>query len=278
MQEVSKRENFFRRKRVLFLFIVVIAVISELIYSNSHIDIEHITISDSSIPDGFDGCVIVQVSDYHNIGGNTSKRLIEEISAQNPDYIFITGDVCDGIRTDIQKVNEFFEQASQIAPCYLVWGNHDMGVDAEIRSSMYQYAKENDITVLQNQYKFLKRNGDKILLTGTINYINNDKVKKMLGDYPEYDGFSIWLHHYPEDFQLITSAVPDTDLIFSGHAHGGLINGLYAPGQGFFPEYTSGLYEKYNSKMIVSRGVGNSGYTLRMFDPFHLVVCTLEKP
>ena len=48
-------------------------------------------------------------------------------------------------------------------------------------------------------------------------------------------------------------------------------------GQGFLPEYTSGLYEYNGTSMIVSRGLGNSASTLRLFDPFHLVVCTLEK-
>ena len=72
------------------------------------------------------------------------------------------------------------------------------------------------------------------------------------------------------------------DLIFTGHAHGGLfrfpfVKGLYAPGQGFFPEYTSGKYELDGSEMIVSRGVGNSGYTRRFGDNFHLISVTLGR-
>ena len=97
---------------------------------------------------------------------------------------------------------------------------------------------------------------------------------------------TIWLHHFPEDFEKIAdgtkSAGYQTDLMFSGHAHGGLIGlpftgGLFAPGQGFFPEYTSGIYTYNGSSMIVSRGLGNSSVTLRLFDPFHLVVCELER-
>ena len=281
MQEVSKRESFFRRKRVIFLFIVVISVIAELIYSNSHIDVEYITVSESSIPEGFDGCIIVQISDYHNNSEASTIKLIDKINEQNPDYIFLTGDICDGIRTNIPRVEEFLTQVSEIAPCYMVWGNHDMGIEKDNLEIMRKCAIENNIRLLENNYEYIERDNDRILITGTVNYLYNDKVEKMMKNYPDYDGFSIWLHHYPEDFSSIAE-VSDTDLIFAGHAHGGLIrlpftDGLYAPGQSFFPEYTSGLYEEYDTRMIVSRGVGNSGYTLRMFNPFHLVVCTLEK-
>jgi predicted MPP superfamily phosphohydrolase len=51
------------------------------------------------------------------------------------------------------------------------------------------------------------------------------------------------------------------DLVLSGHAHGGqariplILNGLYAPSQGFFPKFAGGLYELDNTDLIVSRGL-----------------------
>ncbi len=47
--------------------------------------------------------------------------------------------------------------------------------------------------------------------------------------------------------------------MLSGHAHGGqwrvpyLVNGVFAPNQGFLPKYAGGLYEVENSYFIVSR-------------------------
>ena len=53
------------------------------------------------------------------------------------------------------------------------------------------------------------------------------------------------------------------DLVLSGHYHGGLIRlpfigGIYAPEQGYFPEYDAGLYDINGNKVIISRGLGTS--------------------
>ena len=74
------------------------------------------------------------------------------------------------------------------------------------------------------------------------------------------------LAHRPD--LIATYAWYGPALVLSGHAHGGqvrlpLIGALYAPGQGFFPDYTAGLYEVGDTQMIVARGLGNSLIPLR---------------
>ena len=62
------------------------------------------------------------------------------------------------------------------------------------------------------------------------------------------------------------------DLVLSGHTHGGqvilpIIGGLYAPGQGKNPYYDFGFFksEKYpDSRLIVTRGIGNSSFPFRV--------------
>lgn len=288
MKETAERKNPKRKKLFIIIAAVLLAaVIAEFIRSNYVIDVEKITYRNSSIPDGFDGAVIVQISDYHNHGGRYDDRLTEKIKEQDPDYIFLTGDIADSILTDIDKANAFLEKVSEIAPCYLVWGNHDNDIEQQDKDSMIKCCEENGITVLDSETTYLRRGEDKILLVGTSDYLYSNKVDEMMKDYPAQDQFTIWLHHYPEDFHEIvdmsSQAGCQADLIFTGHAHGGLFgfpfpNGLYAPGQGFLPEYTSGEYTYNGSEMIVSRGVGNSGYTRRFADSFHLVVVTLRSP
>ena len=72
------------------------------------------------------------------------------------------------------------------------------------------------------------------------------------------------------------------DLVLTGHAHGGqfripFVGGLYAPAQGAFPKYDSGLYTKGTTNMIVSRGLGNSAFPFRINNTPEIVIVTLAK-
>ena len=66
-----------------------------------------------------------------------------------------------------------------------------------------------------------------------------------------------------------------------GHAHGGqmripFVGCVIAPQQGFFPKYDYGKYKKDNTTMIVSRGIGNSGFPLRVNNRPDLVLVILN--
>ncbi len=67
----------------------------------------------------------------------------------------------------------------------------------------------------------------------------------------------------------------DIQLIFSGHAHGGqwripfTNKGVYAPGQGLFPEYCQGVYD---GRLVVSAGLSNTTWIPRFFNPREIVV------
>ena len=53
----------------------------------------------------------------------------------------------------------------------------------------------------------------------------------------------------------------------------GLINGVAAPSQGWFPRYAGGWYEENNTVMIVGRGLANNaGLIPRFFNPPEVVV------
>ncbi len=68
----------------------------------------------------------------------------------------------------------------------------------------------------------------------------------------------------------------EIDIVLSGHAHGGQIRlfgkGLYAPGQGLFPEYTKGMWMGKNGWLVVSTGLANtSSIVPRLFNPTEIV-------
>ena len=91
--------------------------------------------------------------------------------------------------------------------------------------------------------------------------------------------YTVLLAHRPELAEVYARA--GANLTLSGHAHGGQIRlpflgGLFAPGQGFFPEYDAGLYREGEALMLVSRGLGNSLFPLRVNNRPELVAATLR--
>ena len=90
--------------------------------------------------------------------------------------------------------------------------------------------------------------------------------------------YHILLSHRPE--RAADYARHGFDLAVCGHAHGGqvriplLLNGLYAPDQGWFPGYAGGRYELGDGAMIVSRGLAKNGLP-RVFNRPELVVIDL---
>ncbi len=72
--------------------------------------------------------------------------------------------------------------------------------------------------------------------------------------------FKIILKHYSENFlENAKLSQLEADLVLTGHAHGAqwclpIIDGLYAPGQGFNPKYYQGMNQANGSIQIISRG------------------------
>ena len=97
--------------------------------------------------------------------------------------------------------------------------------------------------------------------------------------------FKILLSHRPEFFPFYAGL--GIDLTFSGHAHGGQIRlplpgrfgSLYAPGQGVFPKYVTGLCRIGDSYMSASRGLGHITFRMppRIFNKPELVFVKLQK-
>ena len=259
---------------VLLLLIVVFSTI--LVVENKNIELNKFEVSSRDLPKEFEGFRVAHVSDLHNAEfGEDNSKLIKMLKDANPDIIAITGDVIDSRRTDIDISLEFIKEAQKIAPCYYVSGNH------EARISEYGILKEKmikaGVTVLENQTSVITRSNNDIKIIGindpsfNSDYLLGDEefvIESQLKKVAQHkDDFTVLLSHRPEFFELYTDY--EIDLVLSGHAHGGqfvvpFLGGLVAPGQGFFPEYDSGLYLEGDTKMIVSRGIGNSIIPIRV--------------
>lgn len=277
-------------KNLIIALFIFIGLIIFFIWQNNAVGITKYEYINSKIPKGFDSYKIIQISDLHN--KNYHGRLSEKIRKVNPDIIIITGDLIDRRNTKIDIATEFLQQIATIAPIYYVSGNHEQlsGKYNELKKELENL----NVNIIDNSYITLNKSKDEIGLMGIAdpsimqsekNYLwsNNSEymrnsISKLFEDIDT--DFNILLSHRPEQFSIYKEM--NVDIVFSGHAHGGqiripFVGGLIAPNQGLFPKYTQGIYSDDSTSMVVSRGLGNSVFPLRVFNPPELVVVTLKK-
>lgn len=276
-----------KKRTILISTAIILIIITALImWGNKALETNTYIIESDKISRSFDSYRIAQVSDLHNTQiGKDNKRLINALKTAQPDIIAVTGDIIDSMFTNVDVAVNFMEQAVEIAPCYYINGNNESRVADEYEKLKTELTKLN-VTILENDSIKLSKNGDYITLSG----INDpvfyaDIVRPNLTETtiknakPDDDSYTILLSHRPELFELYVKY--DFDLVFSGHAHGGqfrlpYVGGLFAPHQGFFPEYDSGLFTEQNTNMLVSRGVGNSLFPFRVNNRPEIIIAELK--
>ncbi len=173
-----------------------------------------------------------------------------------------------------------------IAPTYFIPGNHESRIESY--KELCDKLTSTGVKILDNKTTIIEKDSSLIGLMGVedpsfIKTQNqNEEFKSILTNLSKdiNTDFKILLSHRPE--RLSDYEDTNVDLVFSGHAHGGqfripFLGGLLAPNQGFLPKYTSGIYKKNNTSMIVSRGLGNSIFPFRINNSPELVLVTLEK-
>lgn len=292
--ENSKKTKGFTKSillRRIILFLVAAAVFAVyVIYGNTAVTVSRYDISSEKIPPGFDGFCIVQISDLHNSKNSVkTESLISKAASAKPDIILLTGDMIDSYFPDVSAAMSVIKRLNEIAPVYYIIGNHEARTGQT--GTLLRQMHELGISILNDSYAIIRAGDDEIAILGitdprSVNIdgdadnasIVSESLSSLGYDYGN-GMYTILLAHRPE---LIKSyATFGVDLVFTGHAHGGLvrlpfIGGLYAPHQGLFPDYTVGIYTVADTSMIVNKGVGNSGYSFRINDNPELVVTTLH--
>lgn len=271
------------------VLLALAALAAWLAWGNAALTVSRVTVRGARIPAGFDGFRIAQVSDLHDAQfGSGNEKLLALLAGCEPDIIVMTGDLIDANRTDIDLSLEFAEGAAGIAPVYYVTGNHEGAI------MEYWVLREGllaaGVTVLNDRAVRLTLGGDALLLAGLDdpNFATREEISegfpamirgKLARLTEGNDDYTVLLAHRPE--YIGSYAAGGADLVLSGHAHGGqirlpFIGGLAAPGQGLFPKYDAGLYTVDGSDMVVSRGLGNSIFPLRVNNRPEIVLITLE--
>lgn len=207
--------------------------------------------------------------------------------------------------TEQENVLKLISGCAAIAPTYISLGNHEWMIsDDDIK-----LLEENGAVVLDNTYIHYNAGKHELVIGGLTSAIvtNFQEFRRecyetgtdmsrypyrprhshsshlmpetaWLSDFEKEQGYKVLLCHHPEYWSLREPQLchHPIDLVLSGHAHGGQVRlfgrGVYAPGQGWMPKYTSGVFEGEHGKMLVSRGLANTaGPVPRVFNPTEVV-------
>lgn len=199
------------------------------------------------------GLKIVFVSDLHNcfFGGKNQSGIFKKIEKSKPDLVLFGGDVIDGWGGTENSLR-LMKMVAEEYPCAYTAGNHEEMRENE--EEFFEEVRKLDIPVINGDFTEFDINNQKIRVYGVIDSYENLSAINTDDEY-----YNILLLHQPEQFVQYTK---NFDMILSGHAHGGqwripfiLEQGLYAPDQGLFPDYTTGQYQYGNCTHIISRGL-----------------------
>jgi len=227
-------------------------------------------------------------ADFHSANRHMPiENALKLLELAAPDLILFPGDIfSDTGRSGVgdcfnRNGLKLMEGAVRLAPCFFSPGNHEMGFSAENRAVLEKLG----IAVLSDEFV---RRGDLVIGGYASGYLRpKSAYRNAPGPEPDFParfagegGYHILLCHHPE-YWAKNVAGHGIELTVAGHAHGGqwriFGRGVYAPGQGLFPKYTSGLYRSGNEVLAVSRGMTNSvPWIPRFFNPCEILLLALS--
>ena len=206
---------------------------------------------------------IVFVSDLH-VGSSqsfdTTRRTIEKIGAEDPDFVILGGDITDDYTTKAEMEETYRLFGALGVPVYYIDGNHELVQHPEYMPDGIDYSREellsaierNGITILRDETVSLAPD---LLLLGRED--SADLSQRKAVTKPAAGGFFLVADHQPVSIREHLAL--GADLQLSGHTHAAqffplkLLYPLFTPTYGEY-EYPRG------AKLYVSAGA--SGWRL----------------
>lgn len=262
-----------RKKHLWILPVLAILVILTLIALDERLILRTYTVASPKLTAEVRLAV---VTDFHS--SDNADDVVAMVASCAPDAVLMVGDMFDDDTQNrpTERTLSLMRQLSAQYPCYYVSGNHEAWTGE--MDALYQQTEEAGVTVLRMSSGVLTVRGQRIALCGVPDPYEmvfsgapdtEEQLRQALEDVDSAD-FTVLLAHRPE--LLAKYAQFPLDLVVSGHAHGGqvripgVLNGLYAPNQGWFPKLAGGAYTQGGTTLIVSRGLAVRTRLPRIFN------------
>jgi predicted MPP superfamily phosphohydrolase len=230
------------------------------------------------LPRAFEGFQIAQLSDVH-IGPFTTadfiRRCVAMTNELKPDLIALTGDY---IAWDPQAEGEVVQALAGLrAPCgvFGCLGNHEE--EGGIEESITRLFAAQGVHILREERAAIRLAGATFNLIGIAEPRGRDAAEwrrdrerrlQQIGELARPDTVNVLLSHSPDPRVFDRAAEVGIDLMLAGHTHGGQLS-LDSLSHGLnlsrlIYRYNNGWYEKHRAQLYVNRGIGTTGFPIRL--------------
>ncbi len=236
--------------------------------------VKTVEITIPGIAEAWKGAKIVQLSDLHIgpvQGAKWLSAVVEQVNAEKPDVVLITGDFVDG--TVEKRLPDLLplKDLKSAYGTYGIPGNHEYYVEY---LAWVEAIRSLGVSLFENESIVLEKSGKPLVVGGTTDFgahrfgLESPNLAKTFADTPASP--RILMTHQPKTTYRSTEPF---DLQLSGHTHGGHIFFMY-PLVGWFNDWlVSGYYRRGERQIYVNNGTGLwSGFCQRLFVPAEITV------
>ncbi len=240
----------------------------------ARIRIRRFTVQLPNLPAAWQGRDVAVVTDIHigNIRGAAFvQRIVRKLAEVAPAAVFISGDMFDGARVDIEASVAPWAGFRVPSGIYFVTGNHD----EFSRPGSYTAALQRvGVTVLNNERQIVNDLQIAGLQDGAI---HDPTIYRQLLARLHLDPArpSILLAHQPKLLGLAEEA--GISLQVSGHTHSGQFWPWNLLVRRIFGRFAHGLHRHGKMQVVTSSGVGTWGPPMRVGTHSEIVVLRLER-
>lgn len=237
------------------------------------IRVTRVTLNLPNLPEAWRGRSAALVTDLHlgNVRGRRfTRRVVARLQRLQPDAVFISGDMFDGTKADLDWLVAPWSKLSLPRGMYFVTGNHE---EFTSRNKFVDVIARTGIRVLNNE----KVDVDGLQIVGVHDgEAGEPRTLRALLQSMQLDDRrpSILLAHQPSNLAIAAEA--GISLQLSGHTHGGQIWPWSWVARLVHGRFNYGLNRLRKLQVFTSSGVGTWGMPMRVGTKSEIVFLRFE--
>ncbi len=264
-----------------------------MLIEGSTVRLKSSTLSLRDLPSSFDGTRILYLSDFHINSLNSVDKvsaLMKELSRLNPDLILLGGDYTNfdpimrisagtsgksGVYAlEIEYRDLFFLSLADFNPPlgkYGIAGENDNLLERSAGTSLEDAMSLGGVTLLRDEAARIEKEGSYLTLVGVDDWSTGLQDTRTPASQVSAKECVLLLCHNPEAIPSLNNQPASDgmwiDAALSGHTHGGGVSlfglELFNPiGQN--ERFHSGWHKENSAKVLISKGMGNDFFPLRL--------------